>query len=393
MLLTKKTIHSVLFWGKKNTEIFFNIGLPTILSKGNLDKQSKHIFFFITTPQDEKEIILKDSFKILDKRAQIKIIYLKDDLTPKFGRSALINVKYVTITMNKAFDLRCGHFCWSADSVVSNNLFIKIHEKITEGYKGIGSVGDYIQLNRKSINFFKKKKGIININSLDLIKFALKNKGKININNIIDNKLKLRSQYPSRVSLENFNYRLSFGHKFHPLYLEPEVRINEQFIGSVDYALAPTVINLKKYYILGSFTEKDLKEKKYMNFNLQDPVFFTLSDINKSIYNINHINKPITPKIMAYHWSKTYFCNEKKLIKNIIIQNWFFDQNIEKKIILIKKFRKQVLRFLILYEIYNVINFYYIRDFLKKKFFFTRNIVKKILNILIKMFNFFINKI
>jgi hypothetical protein len=42
MLLNKKTIHSVLFWGKTNREIFFKVGLPTILSNGNLDKQSNN---------------------------------------------------------------------------------------------------------------------------------------------------------------------------------------------------------------------------------------------------------------------------------------------------------------------------------------------------------------
>ena len=73
-LLNKPAIHSVIFWGEKNRELFFNIGLPSILASGNLDKKSKHIFYLITTAQDEDKIKYKNSFKILEKRAKIKIV-------------------------------------------------------------------------------------------------------------------------------------------------------------------------------------------------------------------------------------------------------------------------------------------------------------------------------
>jgi hypothetical protein len=396
MFLNKKTIHSVLFWGKTNREIFFKVGLPTILSNGNLDKESKHIFFMITTKQDLKEIRKENSFKILDKRAEIKSIYIDEDLTPKFGKAAEINTKYAKITMNKAFDLNCGHFCWSADAIISNNLFLKIYEKILDGYQGIGSPGNTINFSKKNINFLIKRKkfGIINIDSKELIKFALKNSGKLNINNIIDNKLKVRSQYPSGVCYENLNFRLSFSHKFHPLYLKPQVKITNQFIGSVDYALAPVVIDLKKYYILNSFTENQLK-KKYLYFDRQDPILFSFTDKKKSIYSIHHLDGHITPKIMAYHWSKTYFKNDKYLIKNTIIQNWIADKDLQKKIILIQKFRKQVLTFFVLYKIYNfiVFLFYKLKNLFKKILFIIKIIIKKLLHSLIKIFNFFVYKI
>jgi hypothetical protein len=398
MLLNKKTIHSVLFWGKTNREIFFKVGLPTILSNGNLDKESKHIFFMITTKQDLKEIRKENSFKILDKRAEIKSIYIDDDLAPKFGKAAEINTKYVKITMNKAFNLNCGHFCWSADSIVSNNLFLKIYEKILDGYQGIGSPGNSIYYSRKNINFLIKRKkfGIININSKELIKFALKNKGKLYINNVIDNKLKVRSQYPSGVCYENLNFRLGFSHKCHPLYLEPQVKITHQFIGSVDYALASIVIDLKKYYILNSFTENQLEKEKYLYFDHQDPTFFGFSDHKKSIHSIHHLNGCITPKIMAYHWSNTCFKNDKYLSKNLIIQNWIADKNLKKKIILIQKFRRQVLIFLVLYKIYNFIVFflfYKLKNLFKKIIFIVKIIIKKLLRSLVKIFNFSVYKI
>lgn len=398
MLLNKKTIHSVIFWGKKNREIFFKVGLPTILSNGNLDKLSRHIFFIITTKEDLKEIRKENSFRILDKRAEVKSIYINDDLNPKFGKACEINVKYAIITMNKAFNLNCGHFCWSADAIVSNNLFLKIYEKILKGYQGIATPGNTINLSKKNINFLIKKKkfGIININSKDLIKFALKNTGKLNINNIIDNKLNVRSQYPSGVCYENLNFRVGFSHKFHPLYLEPQVKITQQFIGAVDYALASTVIDLKKYYILNSFTENQLEKKEYLNFNFQDPILFSFTDKKKSIHSIHHLNGSITPKIMAYHWNKTYLKNENYLFKNLIIQNWIADKNLEKKIILIQKFKKQVLILLVLYKIYDFINFFifdFPKNFFKKIKSIIKIITKKLLLSLIKIFNFSVYKI
>jgi hypothetical protein len=296
--------------------------------------------------------------------------------------------------MNKAFDLKCGHFCWSADSIISNNLFLKIHDKIIEGYQGVGSVGDTIQSNRKSVNFFinKKKNGIININSKELIKFALKNQGITNINNVIDNKLRTHAHYASRVCYENLNFRLSFGFKFHPLYLEPQIRITNQFVGSVDYALAPSVINLKKFYILNSFTEKELKKKNYVNFDLQDPVFFTLWDINKSVYNVHHLNRRITPRNMALDLSQAYFQDEKRLTENFIIQNWTDDKKLKKKIILLKNFRRQMLAFLFFYttiNFFNIIKYIFFKNIIT----LIKILVKKLLNILVKIFNFFVNKI
>ena len=386
-MLNKKNIHSVLFWGKESREIFFNVGLPTILSKGNLDKPSEHIFYLITTPQDEKKYIKKKSFIVLDKRAEIKIIHLNDDLTTKFGRSTLINVKYATILVNKAFDLKCGYFCWSADCVISNNLFLKIHQKISEGYQGVGTVGDTIRYNKKNIDFFmkKKKQGVINFSPKKLIKFALKNEGPTNINNIIDNKQRVRTSYPSRAGYQNLNFRISFGHKFHAGYLIPQNKIVNQFIGGVDFGLASNVINLKKYYIIGSFTEKELKKKKYNSLDLQDPAWFSFYKAKRSDHFL-HGN--ITPKIMAEHHSTTFFKNEKKLLMNTIIQNWRVDKNLEKKILLIQSFRKEMIFFLTAMLAIHPVKF-----FLKKKYIFLKSLLQRLLNVTVKIFNFFKNKI
>jgi hypothetical protein len=243
-----------------------------------------------------------------------------------------------------------------------------------------------IQLCKAINKEYKKEIAIIHKDIVD----------KDTIDDVIDNKLKVRSQYPSKVCYENLNFRLTFAHKFHPLYLEPQVKITQQFIGSVDYALASVVIDLKKYYILNSFTENQLEKEKYLYFEHQDPTFFGFSDHKKSIHSIHHLNGCITPKIMAYHWSNTCFKNDKYLSKNLIIQNWIADKNLKKKIILIQKFRRQVLIFLVLYKIYNFIVFflfYKLKNLFKKIIFIVKIIIKKLLRSLVKIFNFSVYKI
>ena len=99
---------------------------------------------------------------------------------------------------------------------------------------------------------------------------------------------------------------------------------------------------------------------------------------------------------MAYHWSNTCFKNDKYLSKNLIIQNWIADKNLKKKIILIQKFRRQVLIFLILYKIYNFIGFflfYKLKNLFKKIIFIVKIIIKKLLRSLVKIFNLSVYKI
>jgi hypothetical protein len=167
--------------------------------------------------------------------------------------------------------------------------------------------------------------------------------------------------------------------------LIPQNKIINQFIGSVDFALASNVINLKKYYILSSFTEKELKKKKYNDLSLQDPVCFSFYKAKRSDH---YLHGNITPKIMAKHHSTIYFNNEKKLLMTTIIQNWRVDKNLERKILLIKSFRKEMISFLIPLLIKNTS-----QSFLKKNYFFLKYLFEKILNVLVKIFNFFVNKI